>query len=319
MGKDILYERFVEAIKNKVPERGQLVNSLADILLIEKDAIYRRLRGEVLFTFAEITKISKKIGISLDHITGEDELKNYSFTLHLNNYENPDEEDYRMQEHYINMLDNMRGMPGSEVGAASNMIPTPLYIPYEYIYRFYLLKWMYQLGDRPKKFSEIQIPQRQMEIGKRALAFVKNVSNTHWVMNENFLVLLINDINYFINIKYITEDEAKLLKKDISCFIDYLDEIATTGCFETGKKIFLYISSLNFESSYSYVESQNYFHTAISSFTLNDAISLNIEVLKKIKKWMKAIIQTSIMISESATRQRVLFFTKQRDIIATNL
>ena len=43
-----------------------------DILYLGKEATYRRLRGEVPFTFAEVATISQHMGISLDKIVGAD-------------------------------------------------------------------------------------------------------------------------------------------------------------------------------------------------------------------------------------------------------
>lgn len=47
MKNDLLYENLVTAIKDKFPGRGVLTNKLADLLMLEKEAVYRRLRGDV--------------------------------------------------------------------------------------------------------------------------------------------------------------------------------------------------------------------------------------------------------------------------------
>ncbi len=61
---------LIEAAKEKFPPKGQLADMLMDTLYIGKEAIYRRLRGEVPFTFQEAAIISKELGISLDRIAG---------------------------------------------------------------------------------------------------------------------------------------------------------------------------------------------------------------------------------------------------------
>ena len=66
MKNDVLYENLVMAIREKYPERGKLTNMLADLLMIEKEAVYRRLRGDVPFTIFEIAAIANKLDISLD-------------------------------------------------------------------------------------------------------------------------------------------------------------------------------------------------------------------------------------------------------------
>lgn len=70
MKKDLLYDTILNAIREKIPNRIILANTLAELLNIEKEAVYRRLRGEVAFSFVEIAAISSSLGISLDNIVG---------------------------------------------------------------------------------------------------------------------------------------------------------------------------------------------------------------------------------------------------------
>lgn len=70
MKKDLLYDNLLNAVREKIPQRTVLVNTLVDLLCIEKEAVYRRLRGEVAFTFAEIVTIANEFGISLDNLIG---------------------------------------------------------------------------------------------------------------------------------------------------------------------------------------------------------------------------------------------------------
>lgn len=44
---------LVNAVREKLPSKDNLANALMDILYIGKEAIYRRLRGEVPFTLTK--------------------------------------------------------------------------------------------------------------------------------------------------------------------------------------------------------------------------------------------------------------------------
>lgn len=50
---------LIEAVKEKLPLKENLANLLIDTLYIGKEAIYRRLRGEVPFTLEEAALISR--------------------------------------------------------------------------------------------------------------------------------------------------------------------------------------------------------------------------------------------------------------------
>ena len=74
--KDVsLYESFLAELRKKIPQGAKLTNTLVDMLYIEREAVYRRLRGEVPFTFMEVVTIAKKLGISLDNLADSDALK----------------------------------------------------------------------------------------------------------------------------------------------------------------------------------------------------------------------------------------------------
>ena len=55
---------LIEAIKEKIPANSNLANVLIDILFIGREAVYRRLRGEVPLTLTEAAIISRKLGDS---------------------------------------------------------------------------------------------------------------------------------------------------------------------------------------------------------------------------------------------------------------
>lgn len=80
---------LIEAMKEKLPLKGQLADMLMDTLYIGKEAVYRRLRGEVPFTLQESALISRKLGISLDKIIGLSFKSNAMFNINIVDYDDP--------------------------------------------------------------------------------------------------------------------------------------------------------------------------------------------------------------------------------------
>ena len=60
--KNGIVNELIIAMKERIPKGQNLANSLADILYMGKEAVYRRLRGEVAFTIDEVALLSKKLG-----------------------------------------------------------------------------------------------------------------------------------------------------------------------------------------------------------------------------------------------------------------
>ncbi|MEO9475234.1 MAG: helix-turn-helix transcriptional regulator [Cyclobacteriaceae bacterium] len=57
---------FLNLVKDKIDSSISFVDELADLLNISKDSAYRRLRGETLLSFEEISLISDKYKVSVD-------------------------------------------------------------------------------------------------------------------------------------------------------------------------------------------------------------------------------------------------------------
>ena len=68
--KNKIVNELITAMKARVPEKQNLAGYLADTLCMGKEAVYRRLRGEVSFTLEEVALISRRLGISIDQIIG---------------------------------------------------------------------------------------------------------------------------------------------------------------------------------------------------------------------------------------------------------
>ena len=81
--KNGIVNELITAMKERIPKGQNLANSLADILYMGKEAVYRRLRGEVAFTIDEVALLSKKLGISIDQIIGNHLSNRVTFDMNL--------------------------------------------------------------------------------------------------------------------------------------------------------------------------------------------------------------------------------------------
>lgn len=95
---------LIEAIKEKIPANSNLANVLIDILFIGREAVYRRLRGEVPFTLTEAAIISRKLGVSLDKIVGISFKDNAVFDMNVVHHDDPFETYYEIINKYIGLL-----------------------------------------------------------------------------------------------------------------------------------------------------------------------------------------------------------------------
>ena len=96
--KDSIVNELITAMKDRLPPGQNLANFLTDTLCIGREAVYRRLRGEVAFTIDEVAQISCKLGISIDQIIGNHLYNRVTFDMNLLRSANAIESYYEKSE-----------------------------------------------------------------------------------------------------------------------------------------------------------------------------------------------------------------------------
>jgi hypothetical protein len=312
-----LNENFIEAIKEKIPNSVNLASVLMDTLYIGKEAVYRRLRGEVPFTFTEASIISNSLGVSLDQVSGINSPKNALFALNVIDHKHPIDTYHAQIENYIRIYKAVKDNPTLEWYAASNIIPQVFYLDYDNLARFLLYKWMYQHEkiNYIKYFSGLKISEGLREKQKEYVKVSKEVTLSNFIWDNMMFCSLVNDIRYFMDINLITRDEVDVLKKEILCLIDELEQLAARGYHKPGKSIRIYVSNINFEASYGYLEADDFKLSMLRLYSINEITTADREVFELQKEWIHSLRKYSTLISISSEMQRIQFFEKQRQCV----
>jgi hypothetical protein len=311
------YDSFIEALNKIYPKKSQLIQALMDLLIIEREAVYRRLRKDVIFTFHEIVKIASAWNISLDEITSIN-TGTYTFQMRKLNYINPNEDDLSVIRRVIQGLHFIKDYPSTEFLDICNKLPRQLLGGYKYLNQFYLFKWQYQYNNEEERipFSQAIISEEKAKITEEYNLAIKTVPNSNFIWDSKLFDNLVSDIQYFYSIRMITDSEKDLIKQDLYDLLDYMHEVANKGCYpETQNKVNLYISQLNIDTNYSYTFSVAANICFVHVFEKFELFMINSELTNNFKTWMQSKKKTSIQISEVDERNRVEYFTKQRRLI----
>ncbi|MDR1876689.1 MAG: hypothetical protein LBQ84_03600 [Flavobacteriaceae bacterium] len=316
MNPETLHKNLLQAIENKIPKENNIANILMDILLIGKEAVYRRLRGEVFFTLQEAVTIAKKLNISLDNTLGSLSDKGIPFQLRFLEHFDSKEPDFILLEQLIHILQTAKDDPDSEIGISQNIFPYAFYPEYEYLTRFYLLKWYYYKGASfTKPFCEIKPSKKLLELQNGILTGLRNIKKIYYIWDYMIFHYLINDIKYFTNTCLISKDELSLLKSDLLRFLNDWEDIATRGFFTPGNKIYFYISDINFQSTYAYIKANDHRISLLRAFFLNYVTSFDLKIFSKVQRWIQSLQKTSTLISETGETERTRFFKGQRKML----
>lgn len=319
MKTDTLHNNLIYAIRDRLPNGTNVANTLMDILFIGKEAVYRRLRGEVPFTLFEVATISKELGISIDQIIGSCSSNNAVFQLGQLQYEHPLENDYSMLEASVGSIKHLSADPNAEIGSSANMLPLSLLLKYDYLTKLRLFKWKYHYSSIKdmEQFDELVVPDRLQRIHNEYTEEISKINNTYYIWDSMIFLYMINDIKYFSNINFINKSEVQQMKEELLMLLDEIEDIAASGKNKAGNKMEIYISDTNFEATYSYVQSHNCNLSMIWVFTINAILSNDEKMFNQLKEWIQSLKRFAVLISESGEMQRVQFFRKQRELIAS--
>jgi len=311
------YDTFMEIIIKKFPKKTQLTKELMDLLSLEREAVYRRLRKEVNFTAQEMVILASTWNISLDEIMGIN-IGSISFQMRALNYLDLSEEEVNFLRFIIDSIEYLKHFPTTEFMDICNKLPRQLLSGYEYLNKFHLFKWYYQYGNEkePVPFSKIYISEEKLKITNEYYKAIKQVPNTSFVFDYKIFSYLIKDIKYFYSISQITAEEKELIKKDLLDLLDYLHRVANMGCYpETNNKVNLYISQLKVPTSYTYTYTPEVNICYVHVFEKYEIYSYHSEMVANFISWMQLKKRTSTQISEVDEKSRVEFFSAQKQLI----
>jgi len=309
--------KFAAHLKELIPEKGKLSNQLIDVLDIDKAAAYRRLRNEIPFTFAEIIKLSSVLNISLDEFLGAaSPYRNYNYRMFWQNVFDLEEKDFKMSEDFVSAIRAATCCPQSEFGiASSNTLPLHMLTLFPNVYRFVILKWMYQFGtpSSVQPYSKIVLPERLLDLHSEYHKVVQNIKYTYFITDDRASEHMVRDIIFFNDIRLITNSERAELKDDLNRIIDRFDQIALEGKFSNGNTVELYSTGLSFETTYSYVYSDKMFISMVDVFTSSAMSSVERNSCEHMRTWIRSMKRTSLPITNSE-KNRINFVEKQRSI-----
>ena len=167
---------LIEAIHAHTPQHSNPASLLMDMLNIGREAAYRRLRGEVPFTFGEASALCARMHFSLDRVVGLAATDKLSFQLKFKEFTALLETYNEILERDIAFMREVASDPTTEFAMATNSLPAEFYGKYDNLNRFKLFKWLYQheVGNPAvRTFEELKL-KGIIYSGKRLLDYIED-------------------------------------------------------------------------------------------------------------------------------------------------
>jgi len=306
---------LLSEMKKRIPQNSKLVDMLMDILHMGKEAVYRRLRSEVPFSFQETAIIAKNMGISLDNLVGT-EIQEKPFQIKFPDFVSPNDDDYYKFEDFSNFIDRLADSEQSEIGIVTNALPQDFFSGFPVLIKFNVFKWQYYNNNQTIPFSDLVIPDVVNNFFSHQFKKLKDIKTTSYVFDKHIFQRIVSDIEYFHNIQLINEEDIQEIKKDLLGILDYIETFTINGIFpETGNKVFFFITDLDIPMTFSFIDCGDIKYSLIKAFILTSVTSLDNDTFLKMCDWAQSYMRASTLITQTNERQRVIYFHEQRDII----
>jgi hypothetical protein len=284
--------------------------------MIEKDAVYRRMRGEVNFTFAEIASISNQLGISLDGLIGEASPIYRPTHLKVNKHLNLTEADYKATNSFNDRIKSFKDIPDGEIAVAGNLLPQNFFVDFDFITRYYLFVWNLSVSENGKHYQEITIPARTKSLQHDLIHSMRGITSS-FILDFLVFQYIVTDVKYFASIHRMEPEDVQQIKSDLFGLLDFLENVCNNGKFDEGGAAHVFISDVNLSTNYMYIQCEDYHFSMVKAYILDGAVSYDQQIFDHTYICIASLKQLSTLISGSGGKSRTIFFDKQRKIVET--
>jgi len=315
--KETLNNELIKVVRDKLLDDISVAGYLMETLSIGKEAVYRRLRGDVPFSFYEVVLIARALGISLDEIAGNSLSHGAMFSLSLPNNSSHWDYFYSIFHRYRDLYVYLKGDPTAKVSVATNIIPFVFHSKYEILTKFRLSRWLHQkqVLNAGINMKDIEVPEKIISLLQEISGLLPQIAESYSVWDHNMFNSLIQEIKYFNELNFINSEELSAIKEELMLLLEDAERMTYSGMYDNGNKLFIYISNINFDVSYGFMEKEDFQIALLHLYTIDHIDSQHPEVCLEQKNWIQSLKRYSTLITHCGEAQRTAFFRKQRELV----
>ena len=312
-----IQDNLIAKVRESVPEDTNLANYLSDLLNIGRESVYRRLRGEINFTFDEVATLSRDLNFSLDNLIGMKRDANALFNIHM--LQKMDYFDIYVNKmlEYGKLFREASAEIQTKARISANTLPYFFHISYEALSKLRIYKWLYQNqkikpGD---KYADFLLPKKVIDAHQAFHKDIQTVPNITIIMDNNVFWSVTKDIEYFWKRNLLSDDDLLVFKKELHRMVDILEKMATDELCGNGVEVEMYISAVDFEASYLHFEYGDNQFSQVRIYSISAIDTFDTAICNIQKQWMESQKRYSVLISGSGEMQRFEYMNKQREYI----
>ncbi|HPH45356.1 MAG TPA: helix-turn-helix transcriptional regulator [Chryseolinea sp.] len=307
---DSIQSAFLEEVKKRLPSNLSFVDELAEILSISKDSAYRRIRGETVLSLDEAKKLCGRFGVSIDSL--------FTPTSNMVPFmDRSPSENYTLEQWLTSILRNVEML--TEITYAAKDIPIFHYLRHPELAAFKMFFWQKTIIENPEyktqTFKPGSISKEMIQLGNRIWTKYAAIPSV-----EIWAVEAIN--NTLKQIEFYQECSFFSDSKQAPQLCDHLIELIRTvqadaaDARKSGGSIFnLYQNEILMSDNTISAKSGDKRLSYLNYNTISLLITQHDLFCEKTEKYLNGLIKHSTLISGTAEKERIKFFTKMTNRI----
>lgn len=307
---DSIQSAFLEEVKKRLPANLSFVDELAEILSISRDSAYRRIRGETVLSLDEAKKLCGRYGVSIDSL----------FTPTSNMVPFMDRSpsaNYTLDQWLTSIFKNVEML--TEITYAAKDIPIFHYLRHPELAAFKMFFWQKTIIENPEfktlTFEQDAISKEMIQLGNRIWTRYAAIPSV-----EIWAIEAIN--NTLKQIEFYQECSFFANPKQATKLCDYLIELMRTVQAEAanakkldGSTFNLYQNEILMSDNTISARSGDRRLAYINYNTISLLITQHELFCEKTEQYLNSLIKHSTLISGTAEKERIKFFTKMTNRI----
>lgn len=314
---------FVQLCKEK-SHQSNFALELADLLHVNPDAAYRRMRGTTALTFDEIVTMSRHFHVSFDSaISYQSRMVPFQFNAMF-------KDKFHIIEYLTDIAHSLKNMSSSKTG---NIAMTAMDLPYfrqfgfKSLSRFKLFFWQRSVLNlesyKHKKFDAEEVISDFEDITDQINFYYHGVPS-YEIWAPETLDSTLKQIQYYVESGlFHTKNDFDNICSDLEILLDKLEREAETGKKSIVNELGMLSSSFEMYQSDIFI-SNNCIQATVNdtSFTyitfnsFNHLMTYAPEFSVECKQWIDQMRSKSILLSEVSEKLRFQFFLSQRKKIS---
>ncbi|MDR2824297.1 MAG: hypothetical protein LBB41_03750 [Prevotellaceae bacterium] len=306
-------KQLISAIQAHLPAHIKPVTFVMDTLDLGRESAYRRLRGEIPFSFDEIASLARKLNFSVDEIITDKPLKTYCDFPQWNS--DPMEIYCDMLRQYSKFF-HEKEIQNAEVTVSQNRISCVAINANASLLQFNYYRFLHQINciDSNRALSEVKTPEKILNLQKEMLNNSPKVNKFSYIYDKRILQTLCSEMQYFYHRKLISVDEIATLKDALNDTIDIMYKTSVSP-LANKTPIYFYVSLFDIGINTTHFQYGDNMISQFWVFPFNVIEIKNAEVCQSHKRFLDMLKKYSVLISQSNELARENFFAQQHRYI----